>query len=159
MGKRNISLEERFLSKTRITDSCWIWLGTISSTGYGQISIGGTRSKLAHRVSYTLHRGAIQDGLTLDHLCRNTLCVNPDHLEPVTLAENVRRAVKGTHKAECANGHQMSGVNLIVESGKHKCLTCKKRRAAEYRAKHYAEIMVKQRSRQNVRSVRVDIGK
>lgn len=70
---------------------CWVWQGTGTKTGYGQISVEGSQ-RYAHRVSYELHVGPIPDGLQIDHLCRNTSCVNPAHLEPVTGAENTRRA-------------------------------------------------------------------
>jgi hypothetical protein len=51
---------------------------------------------LAHRVAYRLTVGEIPDGLTVDHLCRNRMCVNPDHMELVTLAENGRRGATKT---------------------------------------------------------------
>lgn len=76
---------------------CWIWQGTILANGYGQLGfrIDGVRQQhLAHRFSYTIFRGPIPDGLTIDHLCDRRDCVNADHLEPVTIQENIRRAVE-----------------------------------------------------------------
>jgi len=71
---------------------CWRWTGAISDTGYGDfflsISVGTVR---AHRWAYEERRGPIPRGMDLDHLCRVRHCVNPDHLEPVTRAENLRR--------------------------------------------------------------------
>jgi hypothetical protein len=70
---------------------CWIWQGApTGSNGYGMTQIKG-RKRLAHRVYYERHKGPIPEGLTLDHLCYVSLCVNPDHLEPVTQMENNRR--------------------------------------------------------------------
>ncbi len=72
-------------------DECWPWLGYRFHTGYG--GLRSARSVLlAHRVSWVAFSGKPLTGnLTVDHLCRNKLCVNPGHLEPVTLSENVRR--------------------------------------------------------------------
>lgn len=71
---------------------CWIWLLSVSS-GYGNTKgvFGSKKIHKAHRVIYEKHKGPIPEGLVLDHLCENKLCVNPDHLEPVTVGENNRR--------------------------------------------------------------------
>lgn len=72
---------------------CWIWQRS-TSQGYGQMWHNGSTHPLrAHRVIYERHKGPIPEGLNLDHLCRVRPCVNPDHLEPVTQAENVRRGL------------------------------------------------------------------
>lgn len=68
---------------------CWVWQLHISNAGYGTEGVG---CRLAHRVSYETHVGPIPEGMVLDHLCCIRECVNPDHLEPVTQAENVRRS-------------------------------------------------------------------
>jgi hypothetical protein len=84
--------KERFLSKIEKTDSCWIWKGTVNpDSGYGRIQItndGIKKSHYAHRYSYELTKGNIPPKMVIDHLCRNTACVNPDHLEAVTNREN-----------------------------------------------------------------------
>ena len=75
---------------------CWNWNGALNSQipgqMYGRIRVGHYRKKLAHRWVYEKLKGPIPNGLELDHLCRNTMCVNPDHLEPVTGTENIRRS-------------------------------------------------------------------
>lgn len=73
---------------------CWEWNGGTTADGYGQTTEktpDGRRRIYVHRLAYEHLLGPIPEGLVIDHLCRNTLCVNPDHLEPVTIAENVRR--------------------------------------------------------------------
>lgn len=71
---------------------CWLWTGGDNGHGYGTIRPHpGPGSVYVHRLSYELAHGPIPDGLELDHLCRLTRCVRPDHLEPVTQKENHRR--------------------------------------------------------------------
>lgn len=98
-----MSIIERFEDKYIISeDSCWNWTATISGkTGYGNFNYYGVITK-AHRVSYLLKYGEIPEGKQLDHLCRNRLCVNPYHLEPVTIGENIRRGK--TTKVICQHG-------------------------------------------------------
>lgn len=69
---------------------CWLWKGAVDKNGRGRKQINGKHMR-AYRALYEQLRGPIPAGLTLDHLCRVPLCVNPDHLEPVTQAENNRR--------------------------------------------------------------------
>ena len=68
---------------------CWVWLGS-TANGYPRVTRDG-RTVGAHRLVYEETHGPIPDGLQLDHLCRVKLCVNPDHVEPVTCAENIHR--------------------------------------------------------------------
>lgn len=71
---------------------CWIWQRSKSPQGYGRRSVPGRKGPApAHRVAYEQAKGPIPDGLVIDHLCRNPSCVNPNHLEVVTCAENTRR--------------------------------------------------------------------
>lgn len=77
----------RFISR----GNCWEWIGAISTNGYGKTTISN-RTVSAHRAVYVLLVGPIPEGMQLDHLCRVRHCVNPNHLEPVTAKENVRRA-------------------------------------------------------------------
>lgn len=71
------------------TTPCWVWSGSIAN-GYGRIMREG-RAQNAHRWYYEQTRGPLPSHAVLDHLCRNTRCVNPAHVEPVTNAENTRR--------------------------------------------------------------------
>lgn len=125
---------------------CWIWKPVPSNGGYGQFYLNG-KPQLAHRASYKLFAGPIPDGLTIDHLCSVRACVRPDHLEAVTLLENLRRArvweagaAFQRDKTHCANGHSYSGDNLrICKDGKRACRTCAREQMAARRERQRAE--------------------
>jgi hypothetical protein len=91
--------DERFWSKVDATGDCWEWTGQ-AVQGYGSFTsrASGTRSGRigAHRWAYQTLIGPVPEGLVLDHRCRNTRCVSPTHLDPVTQGENVRRGVRAT---------------------------------------------------------------
>lgn len=71
-------------------DECWVWCARTNRNGYGRLRVGG-RELMAHRLAYEALVGPIPEGLVLDHLCRVRLCINPAHLEPVTVRENTLR--------------------------------------------------------------------
>ena len=115
---------------------CWEWTGYVNPDGYGRVGIRG-RYLLAHRVIWEALVGPIPDGLEIDHLCRNLPCVNPDHLEVVTHAENLRRGISGLlnrNKTHCSVGHPYFGENLYKSpDGARRCRTC--RRASNQRTR------------------------
>lgn len=113
-------------------NGCIIWPLRQTKNGYGH-SNKGRSSVVAHRLAYENQVGPIPDGLTLDHLCRNRLCVNPEHLEPVTQRENNLRgnSVSGINhrKTQCKHGHPLRGDNLHIDAkGHRRCLDCRERR-------------------------------
>lgn len=119
----------KFWARVHKTKDCWIWLGALAN-GYGQVRFDGV-SIPAHRAAYELLVGPIPDGFQIDHLCRVTNCVNPEHLEAVTPAENKRRgtspAAVNARKTECQKGHPFDEVNTYVtSSGGRQCRTCKR---------------------------------
>jgi hypothetical protein len=127
---------ERFWSRVDASGDCWTWTAGVNGRGYGQVSIDGV-VKLAHRASYELLVGEIPKGLVIDHLCRNKLCVNPDHLEPVTQALNLQRGAgkpppvppRQTH---CKRNHPLSGENLYMHQGRRHCRTCRRTRKVSH---------------------------
>lgn len=125
----NRSLIDRLADKFVFSPSgCWDWTANKQRTGYGHITID-KKACLAHRVMYEFLIGPIPDGLTLDHLCRNTSCVNPKHLEPVTLRENLLRGNGfggvNARKTHCARGHEYSEANTRIRNGTWRfCRAC-----------------------------------
>lgn len=123
---------DRFADKIALTDSgCIEWIGGLQGEGYGQFFAGRTGPEqtgkiAAHRWSYEHHRGAIPQGLQIDHLCRNRRCVNPDHLEPVTAQENIARSEGNGKKTHCPVGHPYDDSNTYVPpAGGRICRACR----------------------------------
>lgn len=134
---------QRFWSKAEVGDphECWPWVRAMNRYGYGKFGMppvesGGKWTTVgAHRIAYELTRGEIPDGLQIDHLCRVRHCVNPFHMEPVTLVENVRRGMAGhacgPQKTHCLRGHERTPDNL---DKKRSCRTCQKLRKRRVRS-------------------------
>ena len=95
------TVEERFWNKVDASGDCWRWTGAHDPRGYGQ-AWDGTKVRGAHRLAHEYLVGAIPKGMTLDHLCKVLDCVNLDHIELVTKAENKRR---GAGRHHCTRGH------------------------------------------------------
>jgi hypothetical protein len=126
-----MTLRERFDAKwlPEPNTGCWLWTASTNNGGYGFIGVN-RRVQMAHRVGYELYRGPIPDGMTLDHLCRVTCCVNPCHMEPVSMRANILRghgvAGKFARRTHCKNGHELSGDNVSSRSDSRArvCVTC-----------------------------------
>ena len=113
---------ENFLSKIdkdgpfceKLGSKCWSWIGSKDKNGYGLFSF----DTYSHRISYEFFKGEILSGLVIDHLCRNTNCCNPDHLEAVTNKENVLRGIGpsalNAKKTYCSKGHLYDKVKKMV---------------------------------------------
>lgn len=139
MEKRKTSVE-RFEEKyfPEPNTGCWLWTGAINGSGYGQLFMNG-RLMQAHEFSYSMKNGPVADGLELDHLCRTRLCVNPDHVEPVSHHENMlRRAATVTH---CKYGHPYVEGSFFLKKRKNRpgiarrCKQCHNRMEREKRAR------------------------
>lgn len=129
----------RFLNRISVDRKCWSWRPPLTKSGYGQIRISG-KLQYSHRVSYVLARGLIPSGLTIDHLCRNRACVNPDHLEAVSLRTNTLRGesphAKNARKTHCINGHALTRENTFrTKRPGRACKACHLITCKKYREK------------------------
>jgi hypothetical protein len=115
------------MDHVEIRDGHWIWTGSTGSSGYGKIKSGGRRGKdlsVTH-VVWEHHRGPVPPGHDLDHLeeCLVILCCRPEHLEPVTKAENQRR--RAERRKACGNGHPWTPeTTRITKDGQRDCKIC-----------------------------------
>lgn len=127
-------LPQRFWDKVKKTETCWLWVGAVTGRGYGAFSVGG-KLRGAHRVAYEDLVGPVPSSLVLDHVCRVRQCVNPDHLRPVTQAENLT-APGSLHLSQvyasrdaCASGHPYTPENTYLRKRRdggttRRCRTC-----------------------------------
>jgi hypothetical protein len=127
---------DQLLNRIDAAGPCWLWTGALSG-GYGSVRWGG-QVRGVHRVVWELLVGPIPPGLTLDHLCRVRQCCNPDHLEPVTLRDNIMRSpiqVTAVHsrRTHCPQGHALT--TMPRQSKQRGCRVC----AAEYMHAYYEE--------------------
>ena len=113
---------------------CWNWTLAPNDGGYGLARLGGKpeRRIMAHRWSWEHHVGPIPDGLQIDHLCRNKICVNPAHLEPVTPRENNLRSTSmaaiHARKTHCIRGHEFTDENTYRrgDNNARQCRACRR---------------------------------
>ena len=121
---------QRFWEKVCVGESCWLWMGAKDlAQGYGYFG-DGTKVVRAHRWAYEQLIGPIPVGLEIDHLCRVTACVNPEHLEAVTRSTNIQRGRTSAlrNQTQCCRGHEFSPENTrhYMSGGywKRGCRTC-----------------------------------
>lgn len=132
-----------FLSRVdyRGENGCWNWMAGKKLGGYGEFKPHlGQNNRAAHTIMWEIRNGAVPEGLFLDHLCRNTTCVNPTHLEPVTCRENVLRGesipAKNARKTHCGRcGGEFDYFYIRNGSPRRACKACQHDRTRQYRAR------------------------
>ena len=137
------SVEQRFwkMADRRGDNECWPWTGAPTSRGYGRIQTRLSKSTPAHRVSLLLSGRSIPDGMVVDHICRNRMCVNPWHLRTVTpkvntLENSAAPSAANALKTHCKRGHEFTPENTTLIATGRTCRTCREAYAIEYRKTH-----------------------
>ena len=135
------ALQAKFWARVdrRTEHECWEWTGPRSNRGYGRVCLQG-RSVQAHRCAYVIAGPLTDSSLVIDHICRNTSCVNPAHLRAITSVENVLIGIGPTainaRKRQCKNGHDLIGPNgMSREKGWRACRQCLRDREKIRRAR------------------------
>lgn len=134
---RTTPAKDRLLARLEPQENgCWHWTGVIDSDGYGRVGYKGRRGETVQRAVYDCMVGPIPDGMAIDHTCHTQAtdcddteaclhrrCGNPDHLEPVPVAENTRRN-NNSRKTQCKHGHEYTPENTYRSGGRRYCVTC-----------------------------------
>lgn len=140
-------IEDRIIPEPM--SGCWLWLGGLrdKKNGYGAVSWEGKIYR-THKLVFHLLRYVVPSTLTIDHLCRNRLCCNPDHLEPVTQKINVHRgegvAARNMKKTHCPKGHEFDNENTYTWKNQRFCRACHLvcTRQTKSRKKEYREFLM-----------------
>lgn len=121
-----------------VLDDCWDYRSRWKPTPYGYIRVRGLREdkrmRALHVITWESIHGPVPEGLELDHLCRLRWCANPNHLEPVTRRENVRRGLSGVLRVpetRCKRDHDLSNA-YVTPAGRRQCRECQRARNREY---------------------------
>ena len=125
-------MQER-IDFTSSATGCWLWVGVVTHDGYPYWGTTGNKKIYAHRFIYEQQTGPIPEGFTLDHTCRVRNCVNPAHMDPCTLKENIARGDYGwrARQTHCKNGHEFTPENTYLDAkggrnggGRRVCKSC-----------------------------------
>lgn len=139
-------LKKRFWDKVSGPkgSGCWLWMGSKRNRGYGELHTG-ERTEPAHRLSYQWFVGPILEGMTIDHICRVTSCVNPDHLRMMRMVDNCRLGNRFTARTACHKGHEFTQENTYLFRGYRCCRTCKRAKDHLFHSRHRERILARKR--------------
>lgn len=131
LGRVVAYFDER--SKCDPKTGCWEWTGSRLRSGYGTCNVEGIKT-VAHRAQFWLVFGRIERGHEIHHKCHNPACINPDHLESLSVNEHARIGQKAL-QTHCKHGHEFTPQNTYrkVSNGTRVCRACAANRQREMR--------------------------
>lgn len=136
----NFESHEKLFKRISMSGDCWVWNGSRTNGGYGYLTIHSNKY-LAHRVSFSIFNGDLDNSLVIDHTCKNRACINPDHLRQVTIKENtlfnsLALTAGNSLKESCKNGHPFTPKNTYpIPSGGRACRICRSFYSEKYKEK------------------------
>jgi hypothetical protein len=138
MSDAPLTAADHYLLKTLALspDGCWRWAGA-KNVGYGTFKVDG-RNIMAHRWAYETYTGEVIGKRHAHHTCQNRGCVNPRHIEIVTVAEHVNIHVAKTRRemTHCKRGHEFTEANIYHRTGRRHCRTCRAEHAKEHKGEY-----------------------
>lgn len=141
-GRPAIPAKEKILKNIRLNENgCWLWVGKLNKNGYSTLS-HMDQTVSGHRLSFETFRYKIPKNKVIDHICRVTACVNPEHLDAVSIKDNNRRAKNlNREKTHCKRGHEYTNENTYVEHNNkgHTSRQCRKCNALNARRRREVE--------------------